>query len=158
MRYNYTIPRTNCSLCFRFLEADYRATFELPSGMTDDWVKATKTPEGWIKLINTRFWVLVDERAKVVEKKPIRSSIAQVPSAGNVQRDDYSKASIQCLENEMELARRKGEVLHIEHALNGGEVEILGTWYTVDGRAGTTVYEFHGRTKIELILSTDLVQ
>ena len=44
----------------------------------------------------------------------------------------------------MELARRDGGSLQIERGLNGGEAEIMGTRYKVDGRAGNTIYEFHG--------------
>ena len=108
-------------------------------------VKAKKTPEGWSQLINTRFWVPVHKDAKVVQKKPIISSIAQVPSTGYVQRDNFSKASIQWLEYRMEIARRKGETINIKHALNGGEVAIIGTHYKVDGRSGNVIYEYHGK-------------
>ncbi len=45
----------------------------------------------------------------------------------------------------MELARKEGEQLNIEHAVNGHEVQIVGTNYKVDGRAGNTVYEYHGK-------------
>lgn len=82
----------------------------------------------------------------MVEKKAIRSSIAKVPSAGYVQRDNYSKAFIHWLEYQMELARRKGEPLNIKHALNGDEAEILviGTKYKVDGWSdNNTVYKYH---------------
>ena len=106
---------------------------------------AKKTPEGRSKLVNKMFLVSVDKEAKVVEKKPTVSLIAQVPSAGYTQRDNYSKSSIQWLEYQMELARREGESLNIEHALNGGEVPILSTQYKVDGGVGNTVYEYHGK-------------
>ena len=92
----------------------------------------------------------------MTSKQPIRSEIAQVPSAGYVQKDNHSKVSIQWLECLVEQAKRKGESLRIEHALNGGEARVsyykadgpahnrgYGC-YKVDGRADKTVYEFHG--------------
>ena len=129
---------------FRFLEAEYRVTFEMPNGTREERIKAKKNYEGWSRLVNTRFWVSVNKEAKLIEKKPIISLIAQVPSDGYVQRDTFSKASIQWLEFEMELARREGKQLNIKHALNGHEFNIVGTHYKVDGKADNTVYEYHG--------------
>lgn len=125
----------------RFLEAEYKVTFEFPSGLRQNRVRAKKSHDGWSKL----GWVAADKKEVVVEKKLIMSQIAQIPSAGYLQRDNYSKASIQWLEYQMELARRKGEHLKIEHALNGGEAAIIGIQYKVDGRAGNTVHEYHGK-------------
>ena len=127
----------------RFLEADYKAIFELPNGAGDGPVKAKKTSEGWVKQINKRFWVPVNKEVKVVEKKPILSPIAQVSSGGYTQKDNFSRASIEWLKYQMELARQRGDVLVIQHALNGGEDTIFGTNYKVDGRAVNTVYEYH---------------
>ena len=113
--------------------------------MRDDCVKAKKHHEGWSKLVKNEFWVPVNEQAKVVSEKTLFSPIAQVPSAGYVQKDNFSKASIQWLEYLMELAKRQGKRLYIEHAVNSHEQAIQGTSYKVDGKAGTTVYEYHGK-------------
>lgn len=102
------------------MEADYRVTIELPNDMRDERAKAKKTPEGWSKMTYLGFWEPVDKLATVIEKKSVRSSIAQVPSAGYVKRDNFSKSSIQWPEYEMELAKRKGDTLCIKHELNGG--------------------------------------
>ena len=67
-----------------------------------------------------------------------------MPSAGYVQKDTYSRASIQWLEYQIELARRNGEPLRIQHAANGSEARIIGTKYKVDGRCNNTIYEYHG--------------
>ena len=93
----------------------------------------------------------------MIAKKPLSSPIAQVPSAGYTQRDTFSKASIQWLEYQMEVARRNGDDLKINHALNGGEETVTYykgdgpvkgrgyRYYKIDGRAGKTVYEYHGK-------------
>jgi len=139
--------------CFRFLEAEYKAGLTYPVGqLGPSKVTLKKTPEGWLTYNErTDTWSPLDENVDVTFKKPIRSDISQISSDGYFQRDTFSKASIQWLEYLMELARREGRPLQIQHALNGGEVPILGTNYKVDGKCGTTVYEFHG--KFDLILN-----
>ena len=87
---------------------------------------------------------------EVLKKIPRTSPIAQISSTGYSSRDNYSKASIQWLEYRMELARRQGEQIHIQHALNGGEVPIMGTHYKVDGWTRDTVYEYHGSLLLSL--------
>ena len=108
-------------------------------------MKAKKTPQGWAVKESRYTWGPMEEDTTILSKKPVWSHIAQVPSAGYIQRDTFSKASIQWLEYQMELARREGQTLDIQHALNGGEVPILGTKYKVDGRSDRTVYEYHGK-------------
>ena len=109
-------------------------------------VTLKNTPEGWHQYDKrSDEWRELDPDVEITYKKPLRSGIAQVPSDGYVQRDNFSKASIQWLEYQMELARRKGETLNIRHALNGGEVPIMGTRYKVDRQADNVVYEYHGK-------------
>ena len=122
----------------RFLEADYKATFELPNGARDGPVKAKKTLEGWVKQINKRFWVPVNKEVKVVEKKLIVSPIPQVSSGGYTQKDNYSRAFIEWLEYQMELARQRGDVLVIQHALKGGERHHI--WYKLQGQRSCWEY------------------
>lgn len=130
----------------RFLEAEYKAVLEYPVGVlgpANAYVK--KTRDGWLKYYKqSDGWEQLKSGVVISSKKCFQSDIAQVTSKGYTQRDNFSKASIQWLEYLMEIARRKGEDLRIQHALNGGEVYIVGTPYKVDGRAGYTVYEFHG--------------
>jgi hypothetical protein len=77
----------------------------------------------------------------ITEKTWVSSSIAQVPSEGYVRRDQYSMVSFQWLEWVM-----KEKNIHIQHALNGGEVKVAGIRYRLDGYCATThtAYEFHG--------------
>lgn len=95
-------------------------------------------------------WQSLSSTTEVTKKIPVLSPIAQVPSAGYAKRDNYSKASIQWLEYQMELARRNGVIIKIQHALNGGEEHILGTHYKVDGLSDRTVYEYHGMLFINM--------
>jgi hypothetical protein len=71
----------------------------------------------------------------------VGSFIGQVPSEGYVNKDKYSKLSIQWLEW---IIHDKG--LSIQHALNGGEVSVTGTHYRLDGYCVEThtAYEFNG--------------
>jgi len=57
----------------------------------------------------------------------VSSPLAQVPSNGYIARDQYSKVSIQWLELCMKESTDKGEIINIQHALNGGEVKLPGT-------------------------------
>lgn len=64
----------------------------------------------------------------------------------------------------MELARRNGQTLNIQHALNGGESDIpylfknrrTQEWliriYKVDGHAGNIVYQFQGNIIRDLLV------
>ncbi len=63
-----------------------------------------------------------------------------------MQKDNYSRASIQWLEYVVYAGGRDGNVLDIQHALNGGERRIWGTNYKADGFCASTntVYEYHG--------------
>ena len=90
-------------------------------------------------------WEALRDGVEISSKKPIQSVIAQIPSAGYTHKDNFSKASIQWLEYQMELARRDGQSLQIKHALNGGEAKILCNRYRADGLAGNVIYEFHGK-------------
>ena len=120
-------------------------TVENAHGNRDVRVPAKKTPQGWLIRAINRQWVTMDKDAEILSKKPVSSMIAQVPSAGYVQKDTFSKASIQWLEYVMEASKREGPPLEIRHALNRGEVLIAGTRYKVDGLSSTgTVYEYHG--------------
>ena len=120
-------------------------TVETPHGERVDWVKAKKTPEGWMVKESRKSWVPMDKDTQIISKRPISSALAQVPSAGYVQKDTFSKASIQWLEYEMKKSRDRGEPIHIQHALNGGEWMMLGIKYKVDGKSDDTVYEYHGK-------------
>ena len=133
-------------LAHRFLEAEYKACLEYPVGVLGPQkASVKKSPEGWLKYNKrTDDWETLRDGVEISSKKPTQSAIAQIPSAGYTQRDNFSKASIQWLEYQMEVARRDGGSLQIEHDLNGGEAEIMETRYKVDGRAGNTIYEFHG--------------
>ena len=115
------------------------------------WVPAKKTPQGWLVRAINRQWVTMDEDSEILSKKPVSSMIAQVPSAGYVQKDTFSKASIQWLEYLMEIAKQEGRPLDIQHALNGGEVSIVGTNYKADGKCGSTIYEYHGTYRVSYI-------
>lgn len=140
-------PRTNIRPHFcRFLEAEYKACLEYPVGVLGpEKASVKKSPDGWLTYNEpTDDWQTLRDGVEISSKKPTQSAIAQIPSVGYTQRDNFSKASIQWLEYQMELARRDGGSLQIEHGLNGGEAEIMGTRYKVDGRAGNTIYEFHG--------------
>lgn len=74
--------------------------------------------------------------------------IGQVPAAGYVKHQEFSKKSIQWLEFLMETARQTGKSLNIRHALNHpqGEYKIPGTLYKADGycEKTRTIFFFHG--------------
>jgi G:T-mismatch repair DNA endonuclease (very short patch repair protein) len=76
----------------------------------------------------------------------LESPIGQVPAAGYVKQENFSKESIQWLEWIMEANRQGGEPITIQHALNKGEFHIPGTNYRADGycEATNTIYEFEG--------------
>lgn len=139
-------------LAHRFLEAEYKACLEYPVGVLGPQkASVKKSPEGWLKYNEqTDDWETLRDGVEISSKKPTQSAIAQIPSAGYTQRDNFSKVSIQWLEYLMVLAQREGKPVRIDHALNGGEVPILGTHYKVDGKCGTTVYEFHGKIVVSL--------
>ncbi|KAL4239646.1 hypothetical protein ACF0H5_000453 [Mactra antiquata] len=130
-----------------FLEAEYEAYLEYPVGIVGpSKVTVKKTQDGWLVYDRrTDTWEPLKTGVQISKKMAIQSGLAQVPSEGYIRRHTFSKASIQWLEYQMEIARRDGESLHIQHALNGGEATILGTHYKVDGLAGNIVYEFHGK-------------
>ncbi|KAL4240370.1 hypothetical protein ACF0H5_001160 [Mactra antiquata] len=130
-----------------FLEAEYKAHLEYPVGIVGpSKVAVKKTQDGWLVYDRrTDTWEPLKTGVQISKKMAIQSGLAQVPSEGYIRRHTFSKASIQWLEYQMEIARRDGESLHIQHALNGGEAIILGTHYKVDGLAGNIVYEFHGK-------------
>jgi hypothetical protein len=84
----------------------------------------------------------VDEWVKglnVTNKEFVNSMIAKLPPSGY--QYQYSKISIQWLE-----WRAHIDKVQIEHALRGGEKNIQGTRYKLDGYCETTntAYEYHG--------------
>ena len=102
-------------------------------------------------------WVALNElqtkeELKVRNRRFRKSPIGAIPSTGYVQKDTYSKVSIQWLEWIMEKQKRQGYPVFICHALNGGEVRIPNTNYRCDGfQQGSkgekdTIYEFYGNT------------
>ena len=84
---------------------------------------------------------LANSGLEIEKTKRISTAIGQVPSAGYVQKETFSKGSIEWLEWEMH--RNQTDV---QHALNGGEKKIEGTRYRVDGycKQTNTVMEYLG--------------
>lgn len=149
--FNYVTIASVCMGIYKtkFLETEFSVKVLEAGGHETSWIPGKWTHEGWTVKYD-EIWEPLDDDASIITKRPFISSIAQVPSAGYVQKDTYSKASIQWLKYEMELSRRKGQPIHIQHAVNGSEGRILGTNYKVDGLCGNTVYEYHGKFKILL--------
>ncbi|XP_041366927.1 uncharacterized protein LOC121381654 [Gigantopelta aegis] len=79
----------------------------------------------------------------IFESETVPSPIAQVPSEGYIQKDQFSRVSIQWLEW---VQHRNQNKYQIQHALNGGEHQVPGTHYRLDGFCAktNTAFEFHG--------------
>ena len=124
----------------------YRSTLmpvEYEVEIDNVWMKAWLREDRFIIAFEDHWEVVPQER--INNRRYVKSLIAQVPAQG-YNEDNYSHKSIQWLEWVMEQSRRDGQPIHIQHALNGGEVKIPGTKYKADGfcRETNTVYEFHG--------------
>lgn len=128
----------------KFLENTlYQVSVRCADGNEEKGLNA-KHIDGKIHLQKQKKWEPLDESQSISSMKPISSKVAQVASTGYIQHDTFSKASIQWLEYLMEIGRRDGKNVRIQHALNFGEVSIPGTRYKVDGLDSDTVYEYHG--------------
>ncbi|XP_041361018.1 uncharacterized protein LOC121377177 [Gigantopelta aegis] len=109
-----------------------------------DWM--TVREDGSIK-VKPDLWLteeeLRDRGMTIVESETVPSPIAQVPSEGYIQKDQFSRVSIQWLEW---VQHRNQDKYQIQHALNGGEHQVPGTHYRLDGFCAktNTAFEFHG--------------
>lgn len=114
-----------------------------------DWLPAKYSDEKMSVLLDQVYLTgeqIQREGYVIEESKFINSPVAQVPSDGYTARDNFSMASIKWLEWFMEETKMFGTPIHIRHALNGGEVQLLGTKYRLDGYCAdtNTAYEFNG--------------
>ncbi len=130
-----------------FLEEEYLVKLEKPGGDVTKWLPATLKGGVWNAYYEMN-WVELQnlDGYTITAKKFTSSPLAQVPSSGYSSKDNYSKASIEWLENLMAKSRQAGNPKSIPHALNGGEYHIPATRYRVDGYCPSTntVYEYHG--------------
>ena len=148
-----------CSRVYRtnFLWENWEVKIKNEDGTRDEWVPGTITRgKLTVSLNNERLneRELQERGYVIVEKRFVSSPLAQVPSQGYTAQDQYSVSSIKWLEWLMEHSRRQGNPIHIQHALNGGEVKLPGTRYKVDGYSRhydpklqsyvETCYEFNG--------------
>ncbi|XP_033757420.1 uncharacterized protein LOC117339819 [Pecten maximus] len=153
--FNDTTIAGVCTKVFRtkFLEETWKVKLRQGDQLTD-WIEASKL-NGNLRVFQDGEWQSgkqLQERDYVIEESRfVMSKIAQIPSNGYNCVDQYSKISIQWMEWLMEKKRRQGEHCHIRHALNGGEVQLKGTKYRLDGyeapseaHPGGTAYEFLG--------------
>lgn len=145
--FRYTTIASVCMAIYKakFLNTHYRVTIKEDQCPDVKGVNALFKNGAWHIRDSERNWELVGKEKEVTDARPVTSEIAQVASVGYVQRDTFSKASIQWLEYQMELLRREGRDIEIQHALNSGEVHILGSRYKVDGLSSEAVYEYHGK-------------
>jgi hypothetical protein len=144
----------------KFLEEDWQVKLEDENGEKSEWVPA-KLKNGKLSVIVNNEQVVesdlqATQNVTIVEKKFVRSPLAQVPSEGYVKRDNHSKESIQWLEWLMYQSRQEGNPIDIKHALNGGEKKVLKeikpngrrVYYKLDGyyeQEGQKVaVEYHG--------------
>ncbi|KAK3106839.1 hypothetical protein FSP39_000995 [Pinctada imbricata] len=122
----------------------------------EEWLNAFKL-NGKMKVFHQGCWKYVNifERQtglKIKKSLFVRSPIARPPANGYVSQVKFSKKSIQWLEWLMQKASIKGQILNIQHALNGrGEYKVPGTKYSLDGfvapeadRPQAIAYEFNG--------------
>lgn len=154
--FDYMTIASACQAIYRelFLEEEYEthvlikqnnATVKCPTKIENDGTVQVQLPEGdWVSKET-----IDSEKYGILRTVFCKSPIALVPSQGYVSNNNFSKVSIQWLEWEMELARRKGRPMRIHHALNEmGEHKVPGTKYRLDGyvESGTrkTAYEFLG--------------
>ncbi|XP_041376688.1 uncharacterized protein LOC121389144 [Gigantopelta aegis] len=110
-----------------------------------DWM--TVNEDGSIK-VKPDLWLTEEELLRdrgmtIFESETVPSPIAQVPSEGYIQKDQFSRVSIQWLEWVQHQNQNKYQ---IQHALNGGEHQVPGTHYRLDGFCAktNTAFEFHG--------------
>ncbi|MES9882603.1 MAG: DNA polymerase [Sedimenticola sp.] len=130
-----------------FLEEEYLVKLEKPGGDVTKWLPATLKGGVWNVYYELNWVELQNLDGYTIKAKKFKSSpLAQVPSSGYSSKDNYSKASIEWLENLMAKSRQAGNPTSIRHALNGGEHHIPATRYRVDGycHSTNTVYEYHG--------------
>lgn len=138
-----------CMTIFKtlFLPENHMVKLRDPSGLITKWIPATVKNGQWrVQLNGTWSELNALENYAVVAKKFIDSPIAQVPNAGYISRDNFSKSSIQWLEYLMERSRQTRNPIQIQHAMNQAEYKIPGTRYKVDGYCASTntVFEYHG--------------
>jgi len=118
-------------------------------GEVGDWLPAFKMNDE-LKIFVHDQWMtgkeLQQEELLITESHFIDSPLAEVPSNGYVSKDQFSMISIKWLESVLEEMKRSGKPVHIQHALNGGEVCLPGTKYRLDGycEKTKTAYEFNG--------------
>ena len=144
---------TIASVCMKvfkskFLSENWEVKLK-KDGKVLDWVPATLLDDNMTITLNQQLFNCkqIQEMGYIIEeKKFVNSPIAQVPSYGYTSRDTFSKCSIQWLEWYMKEQRNDGNPIHIQHALNGGEITLPGTRYRLDGfsEKTKTAFEFNG--------------
>ena len=101
--------------------------------------------DGQLAVMKDGQWISAQD-LDIINSTFIKSPIGQVPAAGYVKHENFSKESIQWLEWLMHVKCQKGNPIHIQHALNGGEYHVPGTAYRADGfcKETNTIFEFYG--------------
>ena len=131
----------------KFLEETHRVTLiNNLYNTTTPWCLGKRKGGKWEVCVQGQ-WLNEEELARdhlrVGSHTFVDTPIGQIPSGGYVQQDHYSKISIQWLSWLMHTQH-----IHIQHALNGGEVKVPGTRYRLDGYAEVDgkkmCYEFLG--------------
>jgi hypothetical protein len=159
--FDYVTIASVCMGIYKTLFLKHHVEVEIRKDQTPTWHTLADFEGVMGVWLNGNWMALSDlekEENTEVGKRQLKSPVAVVPSQGYVNRDHYSKISIQWLEWLMYRSRRRGTPLHICHALNGGEHHVPGTNYRCDGFVENpggkgTIYEFYGKRLLSNLLS-----
>ena len=146
--FQYVTIASVCMGVFKvmFLEERFEVVLSTPKGGETNTIPAILGQTGWKCFINGKWERLKDTGYSVKTKTRVGTNIAQVPSGGYVQRDNFSKDCIEWLETIQDKAKKEGKPVRIQHALNGGEKKIPGTRYKTDGYCAieNKIFEYNG--------------
>ena len=154
--FNYVTIASVCMGIYRwkFIEEEWRVNLRDEAGNEFTDIKA-RMWNGKMEFWLEDEWVTQEdleerEKMRVIKQDFVKSPLAQVPVSGYVQKQQFSKVSIQWLEWVMHSEALKENPIHIQHALNENGEKVIKvdqkTTYRLDGycAATNTVYEFHG--------------
>ena len=154
--FNYVTIASVCMGIYRwkYLEEEWRVDLQDEVGSVFKDIKA-RMWNGKMEFWLEDEWVTQEdlderEKMKVIKQDFVKSPLAQVPVSRYVQKQQFSKVSIQWLEWVMHSEALKGNPIRIQHALNDTDEKVIKvdqkTTYRLDGycAATNTAYEFHG--------------